>query len=106
VETLRILVTGGAGFIGSHLARALVKAGHQVRFLDNLSTGSVENLADVLSAIEFVRGDVRDYGIVESIVRGVDAVVHLDVAESVEKPDLYFDVNVRSTYNVVKASKT
>jgi UDP-glucose 4-epimerase len=62
-----------------------------------------------LDAIEFVRGDVRDYGVVESAVRGVDAVVHLaaliDVAESVEKPDLYFDVNVRGTYNVVKASK-
>jgi len=109
VETLRVLVTGGAGFIGSHLVKALVKAGHQVRVLDNLSTGSIENLADVLNAIEFVRGDVSDYGAVESAVRGVDAVVHLaaliDVAESVEKPDLYFDVNVRGTYNVVKASK-
>jgi UDP-glucose 4-epimerase len=109
VETLRVLVTGGAGFIGSHLVKALVKAGHQVRVLDNLSTGSIENLADVLNAIEFVRGDVRDYGVVESAVRGVDAVVHLaaliDVAESVERPDLYFDVNVRGTYNVVKASK-
>jgi len=109
METLRVLVTGGAGFIGSHLVKALVKAGHQVRVLDNLSTGSIENLADVLNAIEFVRGDVRDYGVVESAVRGVDAVVHLaaliDVAESVEKPDLYFDVNVRGTYNVVKASK-
>jgi len=103
------LVTGGAGFIGSHLVKALVKAGHQVRVLDNLSTGSVENLADVLNAIEFVRGDVRDYGAVEYAVGGVDAVVHLaaliDVAESVEKPHLYFDVNVRGTYNVVKASK-
>jgi len=102
-------VTGGAGFIGSHLVKALVKAGHQVRVLDNLSTGSIENLADVLNTIEFVRGDVRDYGAVESAVRGVDAVVHLaaliDVAESVEKPDLYFDVNVRGTYNVAKASK-
>jgi UDP-glucose 4-epimerase len=109
VETLRVLVTGGAGFIGSHLVKALVKAGHQVRVLDNLSTGFIENLADVLNAIEFVRGDVRDYGVVESVVRGVDAVVHLaaliDVAESVEKPDLYFDVNVRGTYNVAKASK-
>jgi UDP-glucose 4-epimerase len=109
VETLRVLVTGGAGFIGSHLVKALVKAGHQVRVLDNLSTGSIENLADVLNAIEFVRGDVRDYGTVEYAVGGVDAVVHLaaliDVAESVEKPDLYFDVNVRGTYNVVKASK-
>jgi UDP-glucose 4-epimerase len=91
------------------LVKALVKAGHQVRVLDNLSTGSIENLADVLNAVEFVRGDVRDYGTVESAVRGVDAVVHLaaliDVAESVEKPDLYFDVNVRGTYNVAKASK-
>jgi UDP-glucose 4-epimerase len=109
MESLKILVTGGAGFIGSHLVKALVKAGHQVRVLDNLSTGSIENLADVLNAIEFVRGDVRDYGTVEYAVGGVDAVVHLaaliDVAESVEKPDLYFDVNVRGTYNVVKASK-
>jgi UDP-glucose 4-epimerase len=110
METLRVLVTGGVGFIGSHLIRVLVRAGHQVRVLDNLSTGSVENLADVLDAIEFVRGDVRDYGAVEYAVRGVDAVVHLaaliDVSESVEKPDLYFDVNVRGTYNVVKASRS
>jgi len=109
METLRVLVTGGVGFIGSHLIRVLVRAGHQVRVLDNLSTGSVENLAYVLDAIEFVRGDVRDYGAVEYAVRGVDAVVHLaaliDVAESVEKPDLYFDVNVRGTYNVAKASR-
>ena len=55
METLRVLVTGGVGFIGSHLIRVLVRAGHQVRVLDNLSTGSVENLADVLDAIEFVR---------------------------------------------------
>ena len=106
METLRVLVTGGAGFIGSHLVKALVKAGHQVRVLDNLSTGSIENLTDVLDAIEFVRGDIRDYGAVESAVSGVDAVVHLaaliDVAESVEKPDLYFDVNIRGTYNVAK----
>jgi len=109
METLRVLVTGGAGFIGSHLVKALVKAGHQVRVLDNLSTGSIENLTDVLDAIELVRGDVRDYGAIEYVVRGVDAVIHLaaliDVAESVEKPDLYFDVNVRGTYNIVKASK-
>jgi UDP-glucose 4-epimerase len=62
-----------------------------------------------LDTIEFVRGDVRDYRDAESAVRSIDAVVHLaaliDVAESVEKPDLYFDVNVRGTYNVAKASK-
>ena len=109
METLRVLITGGAGFIGSHLVRALVRAGYGVRVFDNLSTGSLDNIGDLLDAIEFVRGDVRDYGVVESAVRDVDAVVHLaaliDVAESVEKPDLYFDVNVRGTYNVVKASK-
>jgi UDP-glucose 4-epimerase len=110
METLRVLVTGGVGFIGSHLVGVLIRTGHQVRVLDNLSTGSIENLADVLDAIEFVRGDVRDYGVVESAVRDVDAVIHLaaliDVAESVEKPDLYFDVNVIGTYNVTKASRS
>jgi len=90
------------GFIGSHLVRVLIRTGHQVRVLDNLSTSSLENLADVLDTIEFVRGDVRDYRDAESAVRGIALI---DVAESVEKPDLYFDVNVRGTYNVVKASK-
>ena len=109
METLRILVTGGAGFIGSHLVRALVRAGHQVRVLDNLSMGSLESINDVLSEIEFIRGDVRDYEIVENVAKDIDAIVHLaaliDVAESVKKPDLYFDVNVKGTYNVAKASK-
>jgi len=109
METLRVLVSGGAGFIGSHLVKTLVRAGYQVKVLDNLSTGSINNLSDLLNAIEFVNGDVRDYNVVERAIRGVDAVVHLaaliDVAESVKKPDLYFDVNVKGTYNVAKASK-
>jgi UDP-glucose 4-epimerase len=109
MESLKILVTGGAGFIGSHLVRALVNAGHSVSVLDNLSTGSLDNLRVVIDSIEFVEGDVRDYKTVEGAVRGVDAVIHLaaliDVAESIAKPDLYFDVNVGGTYNVLKASK-
>ena len=109
METLRVLVSGGAGFIGSHLVKTLVRAGYQVKVLDNLSTGSINNLSDLLNAIEFVNGDVRDYNVVERAIRGVDAVVHLaaliDVAESVKKPDLYFYVNVKGTYNVAKASK-
>ncbi len=109
VESLRILVTGGAGFIGSHLVRALVMSGHSLRVFDNLSTGSLDNLKDVISFIEFVKGDIRDFESVENAVKGVDIVVHLaaliDVAESISKPDLYFDVNVKGTYNVAKASK-
>jgi UDP-glucose 4-epimerase len=109
VESLRVLVTGGAGFIGSHLVRALVRAGHVVRVLDNLSTGSLENLGDALSSVELVVGDVKSYGVVEKAVKGADAVAHLaaliDVAESIEKPDLYFDVNAKGTYNVAKACK-
>jgi len=109
VESLRILVTGGAGFIGSHLVKALVKAGHSVRILDNFSTGSLENLGDIAGSVELVVGDVRSYDVVEKAVKGVDAVIHLaaliDVAESIEKPDLYFDVNARGTYNIAKACK-
>lgn len=109
MESLRVLVTGGAGFIGSHLVRALVRAGHSVRVLDNLSTGSLDNLKDVLESVELVVGDVRNWEVVERSIKDVEVVVHLaaliDVAESVEKPDSYFDVNVFGTYNVVKACR-
>jgi UDP-glucose 4-epimerase len=105
----RILVTGGAGFIGSFLVRELMSQGFEVRVLDNLSTGSLSNLKEVLDSIEFIEGDIRDEITVEKAVRGVEAVVHLaaliDVAESVEKPDLYFDVNAKGTFNLAKASK-
>ena len=104
---MRVLVTGGAGFIGSHLVRRLVERGYSVRVLDNFSTGSIENIRDVLGSVELVRGDVRDIETVRRAVEGVDAVVHLaaliSVPESVEKPDLYFDVNVKGTYNISKA---
>lgn len=104
-----ILVTGGAGFIGSHLVKELVKSGYSVRVLDNLSNGSLENIRDVLGSIEFIKGDIRDKNVVEDALKGVDAVVHLaaliDVAESVEKPELYLDVNVNGTFNVTRASR-
>ncbi|WP_052748859.1 NAD-dependent epimerase/dehydratase family protein [Desulfurococcus mucosus] len=106
---MRILVTGGAGFIGSHLVAELLRLGYEVVVLDDLSTGSLGNLRGLLGSVEFVKGDVRDYGVVEGVAKKAEAVVHLaaliDVAESVEKPDLYFDVNVLGTYNVAKASR-
>jgi len=109
VESLRVLVTGGAGFIGSYLVKELVRRGHFVRVLDNFSTGSIENLIDVARDVEVVRGDVRNYSVVAESVRGVDIVIHLaaliDVAESMQKPDLYFEVNVVGTHNVAKACR-
>lgn len=109
MECLRVLVTGGAGFIGSHLVKALLRAGHFVRVLDNFSTGSMDNIVDVARDAEIVVGDVRDYSVVEKCVRGVDVVIHLaaliDVAESIERPDLYFEVNVIGTHNIAKACR-
>ncbi len=109
MECLRVLVTGGAGFIGSHLVKVLLRAGHFVRVLDNFSTGSMDNIVDVARDVEIVVGDVRDYSVVEKCVRGVDVVIHLaaliDVAESIERPDLYFEVNVIGTHNIAKACR-
>ena len=105
---MRVLVTGGAGFIGSHLVKALVSRGFSVRVLDDLSRGSLRSLDPVLDSIEFVRGDVRDGGVVAGLVRGVDVVVHLaalvDAFESLGNPRLYSDVNVGGTLNLCMAS--
>jgi len=109
LDTLRIVVTGGAGFIGSHLVRRLVEMGFAVTVLDNLSTGSLRNLNDVLRDIDFVRGDVTNLDDVEKAISNSDVVVHLaaliDVGESAEKPELYFDVNVKGTFNIARASR-
>jgi len=109
VETLRVLVTGGAGFIGSHLVRELVSLGYEVRVLDNLSRGSLENLGNALGSVELVLGDVRDPEVTARALTGVDAVVHLaaliDVEESIRLPELYTEVNLVGTLNLVRASR-
>lgn len=98
-----VLVTGGAGFIGSHLVDRLVDLGYNVRILDNLSTGSVDNIKLHLnsSQVDFVRGDIRDKSLVQGCLRDIDVVVHLaaivSVPFSVSNPDLTFDVNVKGT---------
>jgi UDP-glucose 4-epimerase len=84
------LVTGGAGFIGSHIAEALVGRGDKVRVLDNLSTGFMSNLAPVRTEIEFVEGDLADRDVVAGAVEGVDCIFHqaalASVPRSIERP--------------------
>ena len=73
---MKILVTGGAGFIGSHIVEYLVQRGDNVTILDNLNTGKIENLSKVKNNINFVNGDIRDYKLLESLVNDSDGVFH------------------------------
>ncbi len=103
------LVTGGAGFIGSHLVEELLRRGEQVRVLDNLSTGKRENLAAWIDRIEFLEGDIRSYHIVREAVKGVDYVLHQgalpSVPRSVRDPITSNDVNVGGTLNLLDAAR-
>lgn len=103
------LVTGGAGFIGSHLVARLVREGVRVRVLDNLFTGSLGNLRGVADRIEFIQGDVRDTEAVTRAVRGVEVVFHqaalASVPMSLENPVATHDVCVTGTVNVLNASR-
>ena len=103
----RVLVTGGAGFIGSNLARGLLERGDEVRVLDNFSTGNRANL-DGLD-VEIVEGELRSYERVHNAVRGVDLVYHLgalgSVPRSVQDPLTSSAVNVEGTLNVLLAAR-
>lgn len=103
-----VLVTGGAGFLGSHLVDALVKEGAAVTAFDDLSSGCRENLTPAWDRIRFVQGDVRDREQVRAAVRAQKIVFHLaanaDVPRSVAEPDHDFDVNVRGGHHVLRAA--
>ena len=81
---MRVFITGGAGFIGSHLCDALISRGDEVTILDNLSTGSHENIAQLKGKIEVIQGDIRDKALVESLVDNSELVLHMAAALGVD----------------------
>ncbi len=103
------LVTGGAGFIGSHICEALVKRGARVRVLDNLLTGKRANLAHLRGEIEFIEADLRDYETTRHAVEGVSLIFHQaavpSVPRSVVEPRLNHEANVDGTFNVLMAAR-
>ncbi len=106
---MRYLVTGGAGFIGSHTVDELVRRGHQVVVLDDLSAGREENLSEVAGEIKFIRGSITDLDTVRSACREVDYVLHLaartSVPRSVKDPVETNRINVDGTLNVLVAAR-
>lgn len=106
---MRVLVTGGAGFIGSHIAYALVERGDQVRILDNFSTGSLDNLAGIENKVEVLNGDLTKHADVQKAVKGIDLVFHeaaqVSVPESIEKPMDCYTINVGGTIELLQAAK-
>jgi UDP-glucose 4-epimerase len=106
---MKYVVTGGAGFIGSHLTEKLVKQGDNVVIIDNLNTGKEKNLESVKEKIEFIKGSILDFKLLDEITKNVDGVFHqaalASVQDSFTKPDEYHDVNVNGTENIFKLSK-
>ncbi len=103
------LVTGGAGFIGSHIAEELVRRGEKVRVLDNFLTGKRENIEPLEGLIELIEGDIRNPRTCQQAVSGVDYVLHQaalpSVLRSIEDPILAHDINVNGTLNLLWASR-
>jgi UDP-glucose 4-epimerase len=106
----KILVTGSAGFIGSHVVDRLVNEGYAIRVLDNLSTGKLDNIQVHLRSgkVDFVKGDIRDASKVSESLDGISSVIHMaalvSVPFSIENPNLTFDINLLGTLNLLRSS--
>ena len=106
---MKYVVTGGAGFIGSHITKKLVECGDTITVIDNMNTGKEKNLESVRNKINFVKGDILDMDLLEGITKDTDGVFHqaalASVQDSFDEPDKYHNVNVNGTKNILKLSK-
>ena len=106
---MKYLVTGGAGFIGSHITKKLVEKKHNVTVIDNLYTGKEKKLESIKDKIDFVKGSILDDELLEDITEDIDGVFHqaalASVQDSFVKPDEYNAVNVNGTENILKLAK-
>ena len=108
---MKVLVTGGAGFIGSHLVNRLVEEGYRVRVIDNLSSGRLENIKHHIDAgtLELIIGDLKDPQKASKAVKGVDVVFHFaanpEVRVSTTNPEIHFNENVVATFNLLEAMR-
>ena len=106
---MKYAVTGGAGFIGSHLVKKLVERGNEVIVIDNLNTGKKQNIEKISKKIDFFEVDIRDFSAMENILKNIDGVFHeaalASVQDSFRIPDEFFDVNVNGTENIFKIAK-
>ena len=105
----RVLVTGGAGFIGSHIVDQLLEQGHEVTIIDNLSTGRLANIAHCQDSVIFKEMDIRDFDSIKPVFNGIDIVFHIaalaDIVPSIVDPRSYYTANVLGTMNVLEASR-
>jgi len=108
---MKTIVTGGAGFIGSHLSGLLISEGHEVLAIDNLTSGRLENLKAIAdhSLFRFANVDIRDFSTLRDLFESVDWVFHLaglaDIVPSIEMPDQYYSTNVSGTFNVLECAR-
>lgn len=108
---MKALVTGGAGFIGSHLCELLISRGHEVVAYDNMSSGRTSNFSSFGKApgFRFIEGDIRDPASLDAAMDGVDWVFHLagkaDIVPSIEQPAEYYSTNVTGTFNVLECAR-
>ena len=106
---MKFIVTGGTGFIGSHLTEYLVREQHSVTVIDNLHSGNIDNLSTVRNEIEFLKMNILDYEKLRNVVKNIDGIFHEAaltlVQESFTKQKEYHDVNVTGTENIFKLAK-